>query len=356
MLESVMERFFDPQHIEAHRGDAPAPIAEQAVHSLALVSALVRSGLAFRFKGGNSLLVILQKPRRFSIDVDISTGESRETIETALETAVEASPVFTRWERRAHQTKPWLPLASFKVFFRPRVVDAPESFIFLDAQLKKSEYPGARVPVRCLDLYDAGETVEVPTVGGILGDKLLTLGPSTYGIPLGKNKEAQRLKHVFDVATLARKTPSLAEIRLSVQLCMEQEARLQERTYALEEVVQDTLKFCACASPHPAPPNDPGDEPYLDEIVRGFPAFREHLFSRDYTWTDLQTDLARAALSLVAAADREVTDEAFRKRIGGEGPADGLQGPLASVAEHNPTAASLWASVLRLRGEPDLLA
>ena len=72
--------YFGRDHYEAHAGLAPPHLAELVVHCLELVAALASRELPFRFKGGNSLLLILQSLERFSIDVDISTGEPRERI------------------------------------------------------------------------------------------------------------------------------------------------------------------------------------------------------------------------------------------------------------------------------------
>ncbi|MHC5036171.1 MAG: nucleotidyl transferase AbiEii/AbiGii toxin family protein [Planctomycetota bacterium] len=340
---------FTREHLEKHKGLASPRIAEQAVHSLELVARLVQTRLAFRFKGGNSLLVLLQDPQRFSMDVDIATGESRERIEACLDAAVRASTALTRWKRRQHLTKPWLPLASFEVYYDSVFDETEDSFIFLDAQLKKTPVPGVRLPVRCSDLFASEEKVEVSTVGGILGDKLLTLGPDTLGIPLGKKKEAQRLKHVFDIATLAMREPDLAEVRATVNLLLKEENELQEKSLTLDEVFRDTLALCRSVVPWPEPP-DPGSvPPLLSEVVRGLEPFREHLFLSDYTWQDLQRDLARAAVCFTAVVTESVSVSDFRAALSKKAPHP-AEGPCAELAAFHPHAASLWAAVAQWMG------
>ncbi|MBD3243318.1 MAG: hypothetical protein GF331_22195, partial [Chitinivibrionales bacterium] len=100
-------RYFTREHIERQRFGTSPLLAEQAVHSLELVAELAASGLSFQFKGGNSLLLILDTPRRFSIDVDIATEEPRERIEESVGAICERYGAFTRWEPRPHKTKPW---------------------------------------------------------------------------------------------------------------------------------------------------------------------------------------------------------------------------------------------------------
>ncbi|MHC4600235.1 MAG: nucleotidyl transferase AbiEii/AbiGii toxin family protein [Planctomycetota bacterium] len=330
-------KVFSREHIEANKGEATEVVAEQAVHSLALVEGLVRAGLRFRFKGGNSLLLLLRTPRRFSMDVDIATAEDRGRIEACLDRAVEASEGFTRWARRKHKTKPWLPLASFEVYYDSHFVEPDAAFIFLDAQLQRTRYPGQRLPVRCGALFESEEKVEVATVGGILGDKILTLGPETLGIPLGKGKEAQRLKHVFDVSTLASNRPDLEEFRKSLRQCLEQENALQEQAVPVETVYRDTLAFCTLVGRLPSPPETAAPGSLLDETVRGLGPFRDHLFSKRYAWEDLRRDLARVALCFTAATRNAVTPETFLQALEAE------------------TTESTWAVVAEWLGE-DLLA
>lgn len=297
-------KLFTREHFEAHKGVAPAHLCELVVHCLELVSQLSASGLEYRFKGGNSLLILLEDPRRFSIDVDIVTTVPKQELIDLVERVTEQCEVFTRCEVRPHKTKPWLPMISFKLFFES-VYQAPEdAYVMLDAVLEPPPYAGVRKQVRCGELYVSDATVEVPAVSGLLADKLLCIGPSTLGIPLGKGKEAQRIKHVFDVATLSRQPYELDVVMESLTTCMGQENELQKSTWALPDVVVDTKKFCSEPLEHADRPDPAGIAAgsYLDEIARGFDGFREFLFREQYTWPRFQDD-CRRILALLEQLD-----------------------------------------------------
>ena len=291
------KQHFTREHFEAKKGIAPSYLCELVVYCLELVSQLVSHELVFRFKGGNSLLVLLENPQRFSIDVDIVTTESKEAMITLVEKIVADCELFTRYEVRQPKTKPWLPMISFKLFFKSHYQKDEDAFVMLDAVLEPAPYGGIGKQVRCRDLYESDVKVEVPSVSGLIGDKLLTIGPATLGIPLGKSKEAQRLKHVFDVALLSRQGFDRAEVLASVVGCMAQECRIQQRTCSYEEVVVDTLKFLGEPMSHPTQPalSAVPEGGYLYEIVKGFDGFRQHLFHIDYTWALLQQDCASVA-------------------------------------------------------------
>ena len=306
-------KLFTPAHYEAHRGVAPPDLCELVVHCLELVAQLSHSGLEYRFKGGNSQLVLLETPERFSIDVDIVTTVERDALTACVEQVVERCDLFTRAEVRPHKTKPWLPILSFKLFFESEYesppADAPqgpEPCVMLDAVLEPAPYGGVRKRVACGALYQSEQTVELPTVGGLLADKMLCISPATVGIPLGKKKEGHRLKHVFDVATLSRHAPDVIEVRAALEACLAQENAIQKTAYTFAEVREDTERFCRDVLAHEAPP--PLDSlvvgTYLDEITQGFPDVEQFLFRRAYSWARLREDCAEVieAMKRVAQA------------------------------------------------------
>lgn len=290
----VDESCFTKAHYEAHTGVAPPHLCELVVHCLELVSHLSSSGLKYRFKGGNSQLILLSEPQRFSIDVDIVTTVEKEELSEIVGRIAEEHPRFTRHEVRPHKTKPWLPILSFKLFFES-AYDRPadETFVILDAVLEPPVYGGVTKRVACGELYASEARVELPSVSGLLADKMLCISPATVGIPLGKNKEGHRLKHVFDVANLSRHDPDWDETEEALNNCLAQENTIQKTDHGFEAVCEDTVKFCEAALAHDAPPPVDSLEPgtYLDEIVRGFPEVGSFLFRAEYDWAKFHADL-----------------------------------------------------------------
>ncbi len=280
------EKYFSKKHFENNKGLSLSYLSELVVYCLELVSQLSYSKLHYRFKGGNSLLILLENPKRFSIDVDIATTVSKNEMINVVEEIVDRSDIFIKYEARKPRTKPWLPIISFKLFFNSFYQKPEDSFVMLDAVLEEPPYGGIIKPVKCLDIYKSNETVEVPTVSGLIGDKLLTIGPSTLGIPLDKNKEAHRLKHIFDIALLTEQTYQINDVYNSLTGCMEQENTIQKTNFSLNEVCEDTIDFCSQALKFELKPDHHTlkKSTYLYEIAYGFDDFRQHLFSIDYTW------------------------------------------------------------------------
>lgn len=304
-------RFFTREHIERNRFSASAGLAEEAVHCLELVVELVEAGLSFQFKGGNSLLLILPEPQRFSIDVDIATDAPREEIERRLDDIVTRFRIFTRWAKRQHTTKPWLPITSYYLYFDSAIKEGAETAIMFDVQLRRSPYKTERKPVACGTLYTSSTCAEVPLPSSIIGDKLLTLGPNSLGIPVRKGKEAQRLKHIFDISRLLETRPRLSEIRGSFLACLKHENEIQDRGKSVDEIIDDTLAFCSSLVPFKELPPDKDLTTITSENVRGLPVFAGHLFKKGYSWIDLKRDIGRVAACMAAIKESEISDSDF---------------------------------------------
>jgi hypothetical protein len=342
---------FQKEHIQAHAFDAPLVLAEQAVHCLELVAELADTNLNFQFKGGNSLLLVLGKPQRFSIDVDIATDETREAIEASLDKLVLNHKVFIRWTKRQHKTKPWLPIASYYLFFSSHFTDAENAFIMLDVQLRRSPYKTEMKKVTCGELYTSDIKAEVPFPASIIGDKLLTVGPFTLGIPLGKGKEAQRLKHVYDISTLCETKPSIQDIRDSFSGCLAHENSLQEKSISAEDILKDTLNFCGSVmldSPVPQIRQEMSDT--LKENIRGIVPFGDHLFSRNYSWGRLQHDMGRLAICLSAVCRRNVSDESFLNALTATGGDANLFPDTINRLQCDDSVRNQWFMVLSWTG------
>jgi hypothetical protein len=302
-------------------------LAEQAIHCLELVAELAELGLSFQFKGGNSLLLILGKPKRFSIDVDVASDRPREEIEFALERAVKKYGVFTKWERRQHKTKPWLPMTSYYLYYNSVIEPRPDTNIMFDVQMRRSAYRTELKMVTSGDLYQSGVMAVLPLPSSIISDKLLTLGPNTLGIPVGRGKGAQRLKHVYDVSRLSATMPDIELIRESFEQCLQQENELQGSNYTVMEIVKDTLQFLFTTALCDVPPES-AENPALEESVSGIGPFAGHLFEADYGWQSLRRDMARAAACITAAGNRNVTDRAFHSFLKATEVPSGFEGTL----------------------------
>ncbi|MBD3242523.1 MAG: hypothetical protein GF331_18180, partial [Chitinivibrionales bacterium] len=247
-------------------------------------------------------------------------------------------------------TKPWLPISSYYLFFNSRFDGSGESSIMLDVQLRRSPYKTRFSPVECGGLYRCAQQVELPLAASIAGDKLLTMGPSTLGIPLGKNKQAQRLKHVYDVSSLMETMPDLDDIRESFFATLEHENSIQEKSVSAREVMDDTIAFCATVTRHAQRPEQLDTlEPVLRENTEGLPDFAGHLFADAYAWTDLQRDMARVAYCIAAVCTPKISPDAFRQVLSTGADQAPPSVELPDGITGNPVGQYFWAHMVDCR-------
>lgn len=102
----------------------------------------MNEGLNFIFKGGTSLVLLLDEIKRFSVDVDIITEEDKEMVETVLNKIIENQDLFKRVEEniRENAASQRMNLQHFKFFF-DSATDDSEKYILLDVAYEENKYP-----------------------------------------------------------------------------------------------------------------------------------------------------------------------------------------------------------------------
>jgi hypothetical protein len=91
---------------------------EKCMLALELVARLRQAGLEFIFKGGTSLALLFDPPRRLSIDVDILCLEPIGKLREALDQATFGRMPFVRWEHQEHRDREAPPTRLFSEPFQ----------------------------------------------------------------------------------------------------------------------------------------------------------------------------------------------------------------------------------------------
>jgi len=106
-------------------------LLEKSIHALSLLGHLAESGLKFIFKGGSSLMLLLEPLRRLSIDIDIVCGVSREDLNETLSRIGKQSP-FTHYKEQDRGFRGLPNRRHFQFFFPSLTVPDRELFVILD--------------------------------------------------------------------------------------------------------------------------------------------------------------------------------------------------------------------------------
>jgi len=184
-------------------------LIEKVIRSLLLVEGLKKQNIDFVFKGGTALMLLLDTPRRLSIDTDIILSSEINEFEGLLKNVVNEQ-FFSRFELQERKTDSKIKKAHYKVFYSPtHRTQTEEEYVLLDILFEKVQYKKVTaIPISSPFLQTEGTpiTVTVPSLEDILGDKLTAFAPNTTGIPYfkkGNSMSMEIIKQLYDIGNLA---------------------------------------------------------------------------------------------------------------------------------------------------------
>jgi Nucleotidyl transferase AbiEii toxin, Type IV TA system len=283
-------------------------LLERCIHALELVGRLSGAGLDFVFKGGTSLVLLLNPIRRLSIDVDIATPEPIERIKAVLDQVAKNRPPFLRYEHQERRDRDAPPTRHFKIHFPSAAGQQAESYILLDVMTTAHSYPVTErrsLAGTSFIRLEADSQVVLPTVDCILGDKLAAFAPRTIGVlfdPLDRNGNPrerdplQIVKQLFDVGHLFAEAGNLGHAAQTYRATFEAQNRYRGGNHTLESCLADTIdaakSLCLTPSDQRA-----AHTPHQEILRAGQRGLGTHLLTEPFTLDrHARTAAARAAL------------------------------------------------------------
>lgn len=180
---------------------------EKNIIALYLLELLAESNLEFVFKGGTALILILDEPTRFSIDIDImmnSKFNNDDLIQIFQKFISENSP-FSKVEEDIRVNK-GIPKRHFYFHYDTITHDPAARYILLDIVFEEPPYTelqNVMLKNSLVETVKPYREVVCPTIRAMLGDKMTAFAPNTIGVPLDENRDVDIIKQMFDVAMLS---------------------------------------------------------------------------------------------------------------------------------------------------------
>jgi hypothetical protein len=230
--------------VSALHNNADKILVEKVIRALMLLEGLAVSGLDFCFKGGTATMLLLEKPRRMSIDIDIIVPDANADIPATLD-KVCAQQGFTGWEAVERQNKGLIHKTHFKLYFLSNVSRAREQFILLDVlheQVGYSKTIQKPLTSSFIENEDAAVLVTMPDINSITGDKLTAFSPNTIGIPYSKgghDRGMEIIKQLYDLSCLYEQVDDISIVREVFERFCAVESRYREHGFSPEAVLED---------------------------------------------------------------------------------------------------------------------
>ena len=298
---------FTPEWLQEKRktyGKADPSIMEKVIYALYLLQRLKLVELTFVFKGGTSLLLLLPKPARFSVDIDIIVPPemNKETIETFLN-KVKEDKVFEDIvldEKRSYNGK--IPKAHYRFIYNSQYSGKPQE-VLLDILFEETHYPSCiERPITCewIRLTADAISVTTPDVNSIAGDKLTAFAPTTIGIPYKLEKEREIIKQLFDIGILYDLINDIEIFKTSYTKISQVEMKYSNDTsLTLENVLNDTVATALILARRDNQLSDSDNEKFA-ELNNGVKQFGYFVYTGSFRIDD--AILASAKAALLAAA------------------------------------------------------
>jgi len=287
-------------------------IMEGMIYALYLLDQLKLTGLEFIFKGGTSLILLMEKPLRFSVDIDIIVRPDlkREELEVYLSKIVDNSEFLQMGVDEKRSYKKGIPKAHYTFIYRSNVstrsktgeiVANPEREILLDVLFAENPYPvlvESNIKTDWVKMTGLPLTVVTPDINSITGDKLVAFAPTTTGVPYGVAKEREIIKQLFDVGNLFHLLGDLEVFKKSYISSAEGEInyRPDRKIGSVEDILRDTIAtgiIIARREFHAA--DDEDSKTKYSEIITGINQFGHFVFEGNFRIDHAQVASAKAA-------------------------------------------------------------
>ena len=228
-------------------------LVEKVIRAMLLLEGLAKEKLDFVFKGGTSLMLLMEEPKRLSIDIDIILEKKPKNFFERLEN-IAAAQGFARVEILERNTKANIPKAHFKFFYQPVYrTHSAEEMILLDVLYEKYSYKSLlELPVSSAFTLSVGPSgnVKVPSIEDILGDKLTAFAPNTTGIPYFKGEKSMSMeiiKQLYDVGNLFDVAEDVNTVKSTFNSFSETELGYRKREdISSNEVLDDIFQTALC--------------------------------------------------------------------------------------------------------------
>lgn len=244
----IKKESFSLEHINSLRlrKNINLLLLERSIYAMGLLEALLKTGMPLIFKGGSSLMLLLDKPRRLSTDIDVIV-EPGTDVQHYIEEASKIFP-FVDVEKQIRTGKNNIEKRHYKFTYNSPVNKEP-FYILLDIVFDENHYSHlTSKPIKneLLITEEPYYEVKVPTAECILGDKLTAFAPHTTGIRFGEDKELEIIKQMYDIACLFEAATSFDDVYKSYMATVEAEIAYRGEPITFEDALNDTIETASC--------------------------------------------------------------------------------------------------------------
>lgn len=227
-------------------------IYEKVVHAFHLLEKLSSENVDFIFKGGTSLMLLLNEFNRFSVDIDILMSSGQENnIEKMIMSYVDE--VFFKIEE--DKRKPVEIIKKHFKFYYNSIYQNTNNempYVLLDIVFDDFKYKNLQsiaIESHFVKTTDPLLHVKIPSIDEMLGDKLTAFAPKTIGILYKRenqfySKHVEIIKQLYDVSKLYDKMEDIEVVKETYHNVANVQIRNRRLSLTHDECLKDSIETC----------------------------------------------------------------------------------------------------------------
>lgn len=225
---------------------------EKVVHAFYLLERLARENINFIFKGGTSLMLLLNEFNRFSVDIDILMDKGQETNITEIIMGYE-DEVFIKIEEDKRKPADIIK-KHFKFYYNSIYLNTENDmpYVLLDIvfdEFKYSNLQSVAIESHFIKTTNPLLQVKIPSIDEMLGDKLTAFAPNTIGILYRRtnqfySKHVEIIKQLYDISKLYDNMKNIEIVKETYHNVADVQIKNRGLFITQDECLKDSIEAC----------------------------------------------------------------------------------------------------------------
>lgn len=312
----VLENCFTDEFISSRAGNNidKKKVYEKVVYAFYLLEKIADLNYDFVFKGGTSLMLLLNTFNRFSVDIDIlMKPKEQDGICNDVFSLKDDKFINIEEDKR----KPIdIVKRHFKFYFKSIYEPNDEKenpYILLDIVFDEMEYVGLtkhKINSHFVETDNPYLEVNIPSIDEMLGDKLTAFAPKTIGILYTRpnqirSKHVEIIKQLYDVAKLFDNMNDISLVKETYIKVANVQIKNRNLSLNYDDTLKDSIEACKLIITQNRKENDNENYAILKKGYEGF----KHYTVNDFRFQELITNAVKVYILSISILYDDEFDE-----------------------------------------------
>ncbi len=225
---------------------------EKVVYAFYLLERLAREKIDFIFKGGTSLMLLLNEFNRFSVDIDILMEKGQESNIANIIMGY-ADEAFIKIEEDKRKPADLIK-RHFKFYFNSIYQSTENDMPYILLDIVFDDFKYCNLQIINIESHFVKTTnpllkVKIPSIDEMLGDKLTAFAPKTIGILYRRpnqfiSKHVEIIKQLYDISKLYDKMEKIEIVKATYHNVANVQIKNRGLNITHDDCLRDSIDAC----------------------------------------------------------------------------------------------------------------